>query len=221
LCFLLVAFPPRLMGKSCERTHKRREMPDLINPVLGIWSLNINTSGIFPESKWNTHQTVNDGLTTVLQVRSLSNGWRHLHNYGISWKHTGGWTSNLDASQDSYPSNSSSKKKIPFSEEKKNCPKLNKLHNPIRSPLATLATLAELSCQPNCSWNARFTVFDFIRWRDDFSEEKKIFFLFLLQLSRFYQDWIFFCWKNAAELYTLQWTDQFLIHIYSFGNPNP
>ena len=68
--------------------------------------------------------------------------------------------------------------------------------------LLLLATLAELSCQPNCSWNARFTVFDFIRWRDDFSEEKKIFFLFLLQLSRFYQDWIFFCWKNAAELYT-------------------
>ena len=78
-------------------------------------------------------------------MRSLSNGWRHLHNYGISWKHTGGWTSNLDASQDSYPSNSSSKK-IPFSEEKKNCPKLNKLHNPIRSPPATgYFSWAELS----------------------------------------------------------------------------
>ena len=44
--------------------------------------------------------------------------------------------------------------------------------------LLLLATLAGLSCQPNCSWNARFTVFDFIRWRDDFSEEKKNLFSF-------------------------------------------
>ena len=133
-------------------------------------------------------------------MRSLSNGWRHLHNYGISWKHTGGWTSNLDASQDSYPSNSSSKK-IPFSEEKKNCPKLNKLHNPIRSPPATgYFSWAELSTK--LFMKCTFYRFWFYSLKRRFFRRKKIFFLFLLQLSRFYQDWIFFCWKNAAELYT-------------------
>ena len=197
MCFLLVAFPPRLMGRSCERTHNLREMHDLKNPfsvwssklrIIEQWTLTLEYS----MNHNGTHQT------TIVQVRSLSNGWRHLHNYGISWKHTGGWTSNLDASQDSYPSNSSSKK-IPFSEEKKNCPKLNKLHNPIRSPPAA----------GYFSWVVNQIVhemhvlpFLILFVGDNFSEDKKSFFLFLLQLSRFYQDWIFFCWKNAAELYS-------------------
>ena len=37
----------------------------------------------------------------------------------------------------------------------------------------------------------------FVEWTI-FQKKKNL----LPQLSRFYQDWIFFCWKNAAELYT-------------------
>ena len=160
--------------------------------------------------------TTNDKFTAIVQVRSLSNGWRHLHNYGISWKHTGGWTSNLDASQDSYPSNSSSKK-IPFSEEKKNCPKLNKLHNPIRSPPAA----------GYFSWVVNQIVhemhvlpFLILFVGDNFSEDKISFFFFCFNCHDFIKI-EYFSVERMLLSCTVKCTDQFLIHIYSFGNPNP
>ena len=161
--------------------------------------------------------TTNDKFTAIVQVRSLSNGWRHLHNYGISWKHTGGWTSNLDASQDSYPSNSSSKKKY-HSLKKRRIAQNWISYTILLGVLLLLATLAELSTK--LFMKCTFYRFWFYSLETIFQKIKNLFFFFCFNCHDFIKI-EYFSVERMLLSCTVKCTDQFLIHIYSFGNPNP